>query len=79
MKLDLATIDEAAAALAGRLLDSFQEAADAMNEFAAAWSSPLPRKNPRATALAAKQRRGTGPPSSSGWRGRERTTKYQRR
>lgn len=33
--------------------------------------------NPRARALAAKQRLGHGPPSAGGWRGRERTTKFR--
>lgn len=37
---------------------------------------PLPTE-PRARALAAKQRQGHGPPSDEGWRGRERTTKFR--
>ncbi|MEV8180312.1 hypothetical protein [Specibacter sp. NPDC078692] len=37
---------------------------------------PLPTE-PRARALAAKQRLGQGPPSAGGWRGRERTTKFR--
>ncbi|ALV45817.1 hypothetical protein MB46_10330 [Arthrobacter alpinus] len=37
---------------------------------------PLPTE-PRARALAAKQRQGHGPPSDSSWRGRERTTKFR--
>ena len=37
---------------------------------------PLPAE-PRARALAAKQRRGHGPPLSAEWRGRERTTKFR--
>lgn len=37
---------------------------------------PLPTE-PRARALAAKQRRGAGPLPPGGWRGRERTTKYR--
>ncbi|MHA7270414.1 hypothetical protein [Arthrobacter sp. HLT1-20] len=31
----------------------------------------------RHTALAAKASRGKGPPSSAGWRGKERNTKYR--
>lgn len=37
---------------------------------------PLP-KEPRARALAAKQRQGKGPPSQASWRGRERNTKFR--
>lgn len=37
---------------------------------------PLP-KEPRARALAAKQRRGTGPPPARSWRGRERAIKFR--
>lgn len=37
---------------------------------------PLPTE-PRARALAAKQRRGHGPLPPGGWRGRERTTNYR--
>lgn len=33
--------------------------------------------NPRAQALAAKQRQGHGPPSSGSWRVRERSTKFR--
>lgn len=36
-----------------------------------------PPKDPRLQALAARQRQGKGPPSSMGWRGRERNTKYR--
>lgn len=35
------------------------------------------RRDKRAAALAAKAAKGKGPPSSSCWRGRERTTKYR--
>lgn len=37
---------------------------------------PLPTE-PRARALAAKQRQGHGPPTSGSWRGNERNTKYR--
>lgn len=40
-------------------------------------AASVARINKRHAALAAKQRSGKGPPSSSSWRGRERTTKYR--
>lgn len=39
-------------------------------------TAPLPRE-PRARALATRQRQGKGPPSSISWRGRERITNYR--
>ena len=41
-------------------------------------TQPLPT-DPRARAIAAKAARGKGPQQPSGWRGRERNTKYRSR
>lgn len=55
--------------------DAFQDVIEQLAK-AGIVTLPLPTE-PRARALAAKQRQGHGPPSAEGWRGRERTTKFR--
>ena len=63
-------------------LDQWRDAAKAIVDAASPLIAagviqpPLPTE-PRARALAAKQRRGHGPPPANCWRGRERTLKYK--
>lgn len=55
--------------------DAFQDVIEQLAK-AGIVTLPLPTE-PRARALAAKQRQGHGPPSSVSWRGNERNTKYR--